>query len=398
MLTSLALVLLLGIIFSFLCKKINLPTIIGMIFAGVILGPYTLDMLDQSILKISSDLRTAALVIILLKGGFALDINDMKKNGRSAVMMSFVPASFEILAFLIFAPIFLGISRLDAAIMGSVLAAVSPAVVIPRMTKIIEEKYGTKKGIPQLVIAGASCDDIFVIVLFSSFVAMADGEKINLYNFLNIPISIILGIILGALVGYFLSFAFEKFHEKNQHVRNSTKIILIIAISFLMLQIEKNLKDIISISGLLAVISMACTMKFKINVEVSERISEKLGKLWIAAEIILFVLVGAEINIVYILNIGFGAIFLILFALAIRSIGVYFCLLGTNLKFREKIFCMISYLPKATVQAAIGSVPLSMGLPCGDIVLSVAVLGIMITALLGSILIDKNYKKLLIKN
>lgn len=398
MLTSLALIFIFGLFFAFLFKKLNLPTIIGMLLTGMIIGPYFLNFLDKSILDISDDLRKMALIIILLKAGFSLDVKDIKKIGRPAVLMSFVPASFEILGFIIFAPIFLKISKLDAAIMGAVLAAVSPAVVIPRMVKIIEEKYGIKKGIPQLIMAGSSCDDIFVIVLFSSFLAMAKGEKINIYTLLNVPLSIFLGIIIGIIFGFVLNEIFEYFYRKNEYIRNSVKIIIILAVSFALIQIENTLKNILPISALLAIMSMACTIKFKAAEKVSKRISEKFGKLWIASEIILFVLVGAKINLQYILKIGFGIVILIFFALLFRTFGVYICLLKTNLNLKEKIFCIISYLPKATVQAAIGSVPLSLGLPCGEIVLSVAIVGIIITAPLGSILIDKNYKKLLEEN
>lgn len=308
-------------------------------------------------------------------------------------MMSFVPASFEILAFFIFAPYILGVTRIEAAVMGAVLGAVSPAVVIPRMVQLIDSKYGTDKSIPQLIMAGASCDDIFVIVLFSTFVSMAQGGHAHISDFLNIPVSIILGILLGAITGFILSIFFETAYAYKHLVRNSMKVIIILGFSFLLMSIETWLKGTISVSGLLAVVSMACVIKIKSIDAVSKRLSEKFGKLWIAAEVILFVLVGAAVNIRYTLDAGIAAILMIFIALIFRSIGVSICLLGTELTLKERLFCVIAYMPKATVQAAIGSVPLALGLPCGQIVLSVAVLAILITAPLGAIGMDMTYKK-----
>lgn len=310
-------------------------------------------------------------------------------------MMSFVPASFEILAFFIFAPYILGVTRIEAAVMGAVLGAVSPAVVIPRMVQLIDSKYGTDKSIPQLIMAGASCDDIFVIVLFSTFVSMAQGGHAHISDFLNIPVSIILGILLGAITGFILSIFFETAYAYKHFVRNSMKVIIILGFSFLLMSIETWLKGTISVSGLLAVVSMACVIKIKSIDAVSKRLSEKFGKLWIAAEVILFVLVGAAVNIRYTLDAGIAAILMIFIALIFRSIGVSICLLGTELTLKERLFCVIAYMPKATVQAAIGSVPLALGLPCGQIVLSVAVLAILITAPLGAIGMDMTYKKFL---
>lgn len=310
-------------------------------------------------------------------------------------MMSFVPASFEILAFFIFAPYILGVTRIEAAVMGAVLGAVSPAVVIPRMVQLIDSKYGTDKSIPQLIMAGASCDDIFVIVLFSTFVSMAQGGHAHISDFLNIPVSIILGILLGAITGFILSIFFETAYAYKHLVRNSMKVIIILGFSFLLMSIETWLKGTISVSGLLAVVSMACVIKIKSIDAVSKRLSEKFGKLWIAAEVILFVLVGAAVNIRYTLDAGIAAILMIFIALIFRSIGVSICLLGTELTLKERLFCVIAYMPKATVQAAIGSVPLALGLPCGQIVLSVAVLAILITAPLGAIGMDMTYKKFL---
>lgn len=397
MLTSLALIFLVGLSMAAICQKIKLPRIIGMLVTGIVLGPYVLDLLGPSILSISSELRQMALIIILLKAGLSLDLADLKKVGRPAVMMSFVPASFEILAFFLFAPYLLGVTRMEAAVMGSVLAAVSPAVVVPRMVQLMDTKYGTSKSIPQLVMAGASCDDIFVIVLFSTFVSMAQGGSAHLMDFLSIPISIVLGIILGAIVGFLLSLFFETAYAYKHCVRNSMKVIIVLGISFLLMAIETWTKGIVSISGLLAIVSMACVVKIKSVASVSNRLSEKFGKLWIAAEVILFVLVGAAVDIRYTMEAGVVAIGMILIALVFRSIGVFICLLKTQLNGKERLFCIIAYLPKATVQAAIGSVPLAMGLPCGKMVLSVAVLAILITAPLGALGMDFTYQRLLLK-
>ena len=395
MLTSLAFIFLVGLAAAAICQQLKLPRIIGMLITGIILGPYVLDLLDPSILSISSELRQMALIIILLKAGLSLDLSDLKKAGRPAVLMSFVPASFEILAFFLFAPHILGIKPIEAAVMGAVLAAVSPAIVVPRMVRLMDQNYGTDKSIPQLILAGASCDDIFVIVLFSTFSNITQGGNAHLMDFVNIPVSILFGIVLGGITGYLLSLFFETAHAHKHCVRNSMKVIIVLGISFLLMAIETWMKDIVSISGLLAVVSMACLLKIKSTTFVSKRLSDKFGKLWLAAEVILFVLVGAAVDIRYTLNAGGAAILMILVALLFRSVGVAICLIRTRLTKKERFFCILSYLPKATVQAAIGSVPLAMGLPCGQIVLSVAVLGILITAPLGAILIDGTYKKLL---
>lgn len=395
MLTSLAYIFLLGLFFATLCQKLKLPRIIGMIATGILLGPYVFNLLSSHILSISSQLRQMALIIILLKAGLSLDIHDLKKIGRPAILMSCLPATCEIVAFFLFAPWLLRISPIEAALMGSVLAAVSPAVVVPRMVHLMETNCGTKKGIPQLIMAGASCDDVFVIVLFSTFVTMVQGGHASLSDFIGIPVSIVLGIPLGIVSGFFLASLFETTHHRKHHIRNSTKVIILLSVSFLLLEIETRSAPIISISGLLAVISMAVLLKTKCIDKVSKRLSEKFGKLWIAAELILFVLVGAAVDIRYTLRAGIPAIILIFIALFFRALGVLLCLLKTPLTLKERLFCVIAYMPKATVQAAIGSVPLSLGLPCGPIILSVAVLGIIITAPLGALGIDTTYKKLL---
>ncbi len=397
MLTSLAFIFLVGLSMAAICQRLKLPRIIGMLITGIILGPYVLDLLDPSILSISAQLRQMALIIILLKAGLSLNLTDLKRVGRPAVMMACIPASCEILAYILLAPSILDITRIEAAVMGAVLGAVSPAVVIPRMVQLIDAKYGTAQSIPQLIMAGASCDDIFVIVLFSTFTSMAQGGHANFMDFISIPISIILGILLGAITGYLLSLFFETAYAHKHYVRNSMKVIIVLGMSFLLMAVETWMKDFVSISGLLAIISMACVIKIKSVAFVSKRLSEKFGKLWLAAEVLLFVLVGAAVDIRYTLNAGIAAVLMIFIALIFRCAGVALCLIKTSFTWKERFFCMLAYVPKATVQAAIGSVPLAMGLPCGPIVLSVAVLAILITAPLGALGIDLSYKQLLKK-
>lgn len=397
MLASLSLIFLVGLAMGAICQKLKMPRIIGMLVTGIVLGPYVLDFLDPSILSISSELRKLALIIILLKAGLSLDLMDLKKAGRPAILMSFVPATCEIAGYILFAPLLLGINRIEAAVMGAVLGAVSPAVVIPRMVMLMEEKYGTKKAIPQMIMAGASCDDIFVIVLFTTFLSMAQGGSADIIDFVNIPVSIVLGILLGAVTEYGLYLFFETSYAHKHCVRNSTKVIIVLGFSMLLVSVEGWLEGKVSVSGLLAVVSMACVIKIKSTAFVSKRLSEKFGKLWIAAEVVLFVLVGAAVDIRYTLSAGIAAVFMIFIALIFRTAGVLICTIKTKLNMKERIFCVIAYLPKATVQAAIGSVPLAAGLACGKIILSVAVLAIIITAPLGALGIDNTYKKLLEK-
>lgn len=397
MLTSLALIFLVGLAVAAICRRLRLPGLIGMLITGMVLGPYVLDFLDPSILSISAELRKIALIIILLKAGLSLDLNDLKKVGRPAILLSFVPASFEIMGYVLLAPAILGITRLEAAIMGTVLAAVSPAVVVPRMVQLMEQKYGTEKSIPQMIMAGASCDDIFVIVLFTAFLNMAQGEATGILDFVNIPISIVSGIIVGGLAGYLLYLFFETSYAHKHCVRNSMKVIVVLGFSFFLVALEGWLEGTLSISGLLAVVSMACVLKMKSTSFVSKRLSEKFGKLWLAAEVMLFVLVGAAVDIRYTLGAGIAVVLMIALALVLRACGVLLCIAHTNLSWKERLFCIIAYLPKATVQAAIGSVPLAAGLSCGSIVLSVAVLAIVITAPLGALGIDHTYLRLLEK-
>lgn len=398
MLTSLALIFLVGLAAASLCKRIRLPRMIGMLLTGVLLGPFGWNLLDDSILSISSQLREMALVIILIKAGLSLNVKDLKKVGLHAVLMSFVPAVFEIAAFVLLAPALLGITKIEAAILGAVLGAVSPAVVVPKMVQMMEEGYGSDKGIPQLILAGASLDDVFVIVLFTAFLGIAQGGNISIGDFAQVPVSILSGIGVGILAGLALYAFFETRYAKSHYVRNSMKTIVLLGAAFLLVALETWLKPFVAFSGLLAVMSMACTVQMKSENSVAQRLSEKFGKLWIAAEVILFVLVGAAVDIRFVGEAGLGVFWMILIALVFRSAGVACSLLGTRLNRRERLFCVIAYLPKATVQAAIGGVPLAIGLPCGRLVLCVAVLSIVLTAPLGALGMDYSYQKLVSKS
>ena len=395
MLTSLALIFLAGLALASISQRLRLPRIIGMLMTGILLGPYALNLFDSGILGISADLRRMALVIILIKAGLSLNLDDLRRVGRPAILMAFLPALFEIAAFVLLAPVVLGVTRVEAAIMGAVLGAVSPAVVVPRMVQLMEERYGTDKSIPQMILAGASLDDVFVIVLFSTFVSMAQGGGARIMDFVNVPVSIALGILLGAVVGFLLAWFFETNYSHRRLIRNSTKVIIVLGVSFLLVAVEDWLEGLVPVSGLLAVMSMSLVLAMRSVPSVTGRLQEKYGKLWLAAEVILFVLVGAAVDIRYTLAAGGGAVLMIAIGLLFRCAGVWLCMLGTNLNQRERLYCMIAYLPKATVQAAIGSVPLALGLPCGRMVLSVAVLSILITAPLGAIGMDASYRRLL---
>lgn len=391
MLFSLALIFLVGICLGSIFNKLKMPQLLGMLITGIILGPFGLKLLDEKILLISSDLRQFALVIILLRAGFNLDLNSLKKVGKSAILMCFVPATLEIIGMIIFAPKFLGLSLIDSAILGTVIAAVSPAVIVPKMLNLIEKKYGTNKSIPQLIMAGASVDDVFVIVLFTSFLKLATTGKFSIINLVKIPISIILGIILGILIGLILIYFFKKIH-----LRDSLKIVIVLSISFILLFLENLIKGNINFSGLLAIMSIGITFNQKYFV-LSQRLSQKFTKLWVAAELLLFVLVGATVNPSYAISSGALTILLIFVVLIFRLTGVYLSLLSSNLNLKEKIFCMVAYSPKATVQAAIGSIPLAMGLSSGNIILTMSVLSILITAPVGAFLIDLLTEKFLVR-
>lgn len=390
MLLSVALILIIGMFMGWICQKIKLPSLLGMLITGIILGPYVLNLLDLGILNISAELRKIALIIILTRAGLGLDLSGLKKIGRPAILMCFLPATFELLGMILIAPKVLGLSILEAAIMGAVLAAVSPAVVVPRMVKLMDEGYGTNKGIPQLILAGASVDDVYVIVLFSTFIGMMQGEGASILKFVNIPLSIILGIGVGLLMGYVLAFYFEKVH-----IRDTSKMLIILSISLILVVIEDRLTTAITFSSLIAIMFVGVGLQKK-REPVAKRLALKYGKLWVAAEVFLFVLVGATVNINYLKNVGFKALLVIIAALLFRMSGVFICLLGTELSKKEKLFSMMAYTPKATVQAAIGGIPLALGFACGDTVLTVAVLAIVLTAPLGAFAIDVSYKKLLL--
>lgn len=389
MLLSISLILILGMFMGWICQKIKLPSLLGMLITGIVLGPYVLNLLDDSILGISAELRKIALIIILTRAGLGLDLAGLKKIGRPAVLMCFVPASFELIGMILLAPKLMGLTVLEAAIMGAVLAAVSPAVVVPRMVKLMDEGYGVNEGIPQLILAGASVDDVYVIVLFSTFVGMMQGEGASILKFVNIPISIFLGIAIGLLIGVLLAYFFKK-----MHIRDTSKVLIILSISFLLVVMEDKLSTSITFSALIAIMFIGIGLQKK-RETVAKRLSVKYGKLWVAAEVFLFVLVGATVNIGYLGKVGVKALIVIIGALVFRMFGVFVCLLGTSLKRKERLFTMLAYTPKATVQAAIGGIPLALGFTCGDLVLTVAVLAIVLTAPLGAFAIDLSYKKLL---
>lgn len=392
MLLSIALILLVGMSMGWICRKIKLPGLLGMLITGIVLGPYVLNMLDIKLLGISADLRKIALIIILTRAGLGLDLTSLKKIGRPAVLMCFVPATFELAGMLLLAPRLMGMSLLEAAVMGAVLAAVSPAVVVPRMVKLMEEGYGVKEGIPQLILAGASVDDVYVIVLFSTFSGMMQGEGASVIRFVNIPVSIILGMIIGLIIGILLAFYFQKVH-----IRDTAKVLIILGISFLLAAAEDSLTTPVTFSALIAIMFIGVGLQRK-REAVAKRLAVKYGKLWVAAEVFLFVLVGATVNIGYLGRVGMRALLMIAGALLFRMAGVWVCLLGTGLKTGEKAFTMLAYTPKATVQAAIGGIPLALGFACGDTVLTVAVLAIVLTAPLGAFAIDLSYRKLLTKS
>ncbi len=391
MLLSIALILLVGMSMGWLCQKMKLPGLLGMLATGIVLGPYVLELLDANILGISAELRKIALIIILTRAGLGLDLSGLKKIGRPAVLMCFVPASFELLGMVLLAPKLMGLSVLEAAVMGAVLAAVSPAVVVPRMVKLMDEGYGVKEGIPQLILAGASVDDVYVIVLFSTFTGMMQGTGASVIRFINIPVSILLGIAIGLGIGVLLACFFQKVH-----MRDTSKVLIILSISFLLVVMEDHFVTPITFSALIAVMFIGIGLQRKREV-VANRLSAKYGKLWVAAEVFLFVLVGATVNIGYIGKVGIKALIVIAGALVFRMLGVLVCLLGTEIKGKERLFTMLAYTPKATVQAAIGGIPFSLGFACGESVLAVSVLAIVLTAPLGAFAIDLTYKKFLKK-
>lgn len=387
MLLSAALILLCGLILGELAGLLRLPKLTGMLSAGILLG--ALGVLDPELMGISPELRRIALIIILTRAGLNLELSDLKKCGRPALLMSFIPASLEIIGVTLLAPPLVGLSLTEAAMMGAVLAAVSPAVIVPKMLKLLEEKRGTDKLIPQIILAGASMDDVFVIVMFSVFSGLCAGGEISPLSIVNIPVSILLGAAVGAGCGMLLSLLFRKIH-----MRDSIKVVIILSLSFLLVTLEDSLPEFIGFSGLVAVMAAGIALRWK-SPERAVRVSAKYSKLWTAAEILLFVLVGAEVNLGAAAELWLPVLALIFGALLFRFAGVFLCLLKTDLNLKERLFCMIAYMPKATVQAAIGGVPLAMGLSCGDTVLAGAVVAILVTATLGAFLIEQTSKKLL---
>lgn len=391
MLLSIALIMLAGMGFSLLCRKIKLPGLFGMVIVGILLGPYVLNLIDPSVLAISAQLRKIALIIILARAGLTLNISDLKKMGRPAILMCFLPATLEMIGTVLLAPKLLSISTMEAALLGAVIGAVSPAVIVPKMIRLIEEGYGTEKGIPQLILAGASADDVYVIVLFSTFTSLVQGGNVSVLRFVNIPVSVVLGILAGLLCGAFLAVMFMKWE-----LTGTVKAIVFLCVCFLLSAAEDAISLPITFSSLIAVMFIGIAMQKK-NGEDARILSGKFNELWKGAEVILFVLVGACVDISHLANAGASVLLLLAGALVFRMLGVWVCLLKTALSGREKLFCMLSYTPKATVQAAIGGIPLAMGLPCGDTILTVAVAAIMITAPLGAFAIDRTYQKFLIK-
>ncbi len=392
MLKSIALIMLIGMSAGWVCRKVKLPGLLGMLFTGIILGPYVLNLLDSSILLVSADIRKIALVIILTRAGLTLNLEDLKKVGRPAFLMCFVPATFEMIGMIILAPRLLSVSLIEAAVIGAVVAAVSPAVVVPKMIKLMEDGYGTKQGIPQLILAGASVDDVYVIVMFTAFTSLAQGGNVSVMSFVNIPVSIMFGIIIGIIIGKALAVVWKKLH-----IRDTVKAAIFLSVALLLVNIEASLNTPITFASLISVMFIGIALK-KDRPEVAFRLSQKYNKMWVWAEVMLFVLVGATVDIGYVAYAGVSSIVIIIGALIFRMAGVALCMAGTKLKLKERVFCMLAYTPKATVQAAIGGVPLSMGLACGNTVLTVAVLAIIITAPLGAFAIDMTYRKLLKKS
>ena len=392
MLTDIAIIFVFGIFMAYIFEKIGLAPIIGMLIAGIIISPNQLNFVSDDIINLSADLRQIALVTILTRAGLALNFDKLKKVGRPAILLSFVPASIEMLGIIIFAKRFFSIDTIDAGILAAVLAAVSPAIVVPRMIKLIDEGYGADKNIPEMILAGASVDDVFVIVFFSSFLALKTGGTLSAMSFLNIPISIITGILLGIVAGKILAIVFEKIK-----VNDIYKAMIFIGISFLMLRLQNVIEKYLALSALISIMTAGITINRK-NTKLSTKLLDSYNRLWKVFELFLFVLVGISVNLAYVREAGFLAVILILIGLIFRMIGVNFSLIKTNLNKNERLFTSFAYLPKATVQAAIGPVALQMGLASGNLILSVSVIAILLTAPLGAILTDKTYKKLLKKS
>lgn len=390
MLLSIALVLLTGYLLGELFGKLRLPKLTGMIAAGILLN--CLGLLDEVFLSISGDLRKIALVIILLRAGISIKPSELKKIGRPAALMCFLPACFEIVGTVILAPPLLGLSYTEAAVLGSVLGAVSPAVIVPKMLRFIDEGRGTEKLIPQLILAGASMDDVFVIVMFSVFAGLEQSGGVSAGAVLNIPVSILCGAAAGAAAGLLLAAVF-----KRVHIRDSAKVIVLMGTALLLTAAESLLSGYVGFSGTVAVMAAGIALGQKAPVPAA-RVAQKLNKMWLCAEIMLFVLVGAAVDLNAAVSAGVGTVLLIAGALVFRAAGVLLCLAGTGMNLRERVFCVFAYIPKATVQAAIGGMPLAMGMACGQTVLSAAVIAILVTAPLGALLIEAAGKWLSVEN
>lgn len=392
MLTSLGWIFFMGLVLGLAAKKVGLPPLVGMMAAGVVIGPYQLGILDETLLNIAPDLRQLALILILTRAGLSLDLNALKKVGRSAVLMCFVPACFEMVGMTVLAHHLLGVSYLEGAMIGAVVGAVSPAVIVPRMIRLQEEGWGGQKGIPQMILAGASADDIFVIIVFTALTGLASSGTVPTVGMvLEIPVSIITGIGFGWVVGLILAHLFAIYIKENTHM-----VLLCLATAFFLVELETRLEGMLPFSGLLAVMAAGLSIQ-QHNETATKALSGSFSKLWIAGEIVLFVLVGAAVDLKYAQMAGLAAVVAVLGALCVRALGVLVCTAGAGLNGKERMFCVLAYLPKATVQAAIGGVPLAMGLACGQMVLTVAVVAILVTAPLGAIAIDRSYQILLKK-
>lgn len=397
MVLSLGLILLVGLAMGALCSLVKLPRMVGMLMGGILIGPYGLRLLDPGLMAIGPEIKTLALVIILLRVGLGLDVEDLTEIGRPALLLAILPISLEIMAYLLFAPPLLGVSRGEAALLGTVVGAIAPAVVVPWALHLMQEGYGTEKKIPQMILTGASLDNVFALLVFGLLLHRSQGMEMTLGEWAGLPLSIVLGLVLGGLAGYGLAKFFAWAYHHGRRVGSTTKVMMILGSAFVLYGLEGFLEGRVPLSGLLAVISMAAMLRMKSPATIAMRLSDKVNKAWIPAELALFVLVGAEISLSHTFAAGPAALLLIVLGLGFRSLGVWAATTGTSLLWKERAFCVIAYLPKATVQAAIGAVPLAMGLACGQLVLTMAVISIMVTAPLGAIGMDRTYRKLLQK-
>ncbi len=387
MLLSLALILLSGLLLGGLMKSLRLPALTGYMLAGFLTGPFCLGWLDSSLLQISPEIRRIALVIILMKAGLSLDLDDLRRIGRPAVLLCFVPATCEIAAFLLLCPHLLGLSLLESALLGAVMAAVSPAVVVPRMTRMMDEGIGTRKGIPQMIVAGASADDVYVIAIFSAMLSLSSGGSVSAWDFLQIPLSMVTGILAGAAAGLAASFLLARIR-----CGSVERFLILLSVSFLLLSLEEALSPFFSLSGLLGVMSLCITLRRR-EAALASACAGLCGRVWTGAEIFLFALVGAIVDLQVIRQAGLAMVLMLCAGLCLRLAGTWLCVSGKGLTFREKLFCAFCETPKATVQAAIGGIPLSAGLACGNTVLAFAALAILLTAPAGALLIDSTCRR-----